>query len=371
MRSRLVLCLSVVVFAGLILSAASSPPEPPTAGNWDAAAAGRYLEGRVAFWQTWPNAQRDHDTACVSCHTILPYAIARPALQSTASPFVGTPSERHMLANVARRTTMWRDVEPFYPDQTRGIPKSSESRGTESVLNAAILSTRDSSTKMLADDTRQALSNMWALQMRTGNLKGAWAWLNFGLEPWEGPASSYFGASIAAIAVARAPGAYAGTADIQPQLTLLKEYLRAGAETESLFNKLMILWASGELPGVLDSARQKKVHDAALAAQNKDGGWSMAALAPWKRLDNTTIDAGSDGFATALATLALLESGVPTSSAPMRAARAWLVSHQDPKSGALPAMSVNRLRDPGTEPGRFMTDAATGYAVLALARDWN
>ncbi|MBM3772249.1 MAG: squalene--hopene cyclase [Acidimicrobiia bacterium] len=54
----------------------------------------------------------------------------------------------------------------------------------------------------------------------------------------------------------------------------------------------------------------------------------------------------------------------------MRAARRWLVSHQDPTSGAWPAMSVNRLRDPATEPGKFMTDAATGYAVLALTRDW-
>jgi hypothetical protein len=368
MRTRLTLCLSVVVVAGLFASASS--PAEPAAKTWDSAAAGKYLEGRVAFWQTWPNSQRDHDTACVSCHTILPYAVARPALQKTASAFVGTANEQHMLANVTKRVTMWRDVEPFYPDQTRGIPKSSESRGVESVLNALILSTRDAGSNTLTDEARLALSNMWALQMRTGNLKGGWAWLNFGLEPWEGPASSYFGASVAAMAIGRAPGRYAETADIQTQLTLLKEYLRAGAETESLFNKLMIVWASGELSGVLDPMQQKKVHDAALAAQNSDGGWSMAVLAPWKRLDNTTIDAGSDGFATALATLALLQSGVPTSSPAMRAARTWLVSHQDPKSGALPAMSVNRVRDPATEPAKFMTDAATGYAMLALTRDW-
>jgi hypothetical protein len=239
------------------------------------------------------------------------------------------------------------------------------------VLNALILSTRDAGSGTLGDETRVAFSNMWALQMRTGPLKGGWAWLNFGLEPWEGPASTYFGASIAAVAIGRAPGGYAAVPEIQPQLTLLKDYLRAGADTESLFNRLMIVWASGELPGVLDPGARKKIHDAALSAQNTDGGWSMAVLAPWKRLDNTTIDVASDGFATALATLALLQSGVPTSSTAMLAARGWLVSHQDPKSGAWPATSVNRLRDPGAEAGKFMTDAATGYAVLALTRDWN
>jgi hypothetical protein len=371
MRTRLTFGLSVAVLAGLIVSAAASAPEPATAKNWDPAAAGRYLESRVAFWQTWPNAQRDHDTACVSCHTILPYAVARPALQKIASASVGTASEQHMLTNVAKRVTLWRDVEPFYPDQTRGIPKSSESRGTESVLNALILSTRDAGAGTLTDETRLALSNMWTLQMRTGTLKGGWAWLNFGLEPWEGPASTFFGASVAAIAIGRAPGGYAERPDIQSQLTLLKDYLRAGAESESLFNKLMIVWASGELPGVLEPGARKKIHDAALAVQNSDGGWNMSALAPWKRLDNTTIETGSDGFATALATLALLQSGVPTSSPAMRSARDWLLSHQDPKSGAWTAMSVNRLRDPATEPGKFMTDAATGYAVLALTRDWN
>lgn len=370
MRTRFTLCLSVFL-AGHLLDAAPAPPDTTLPMSWDAAAAGKYLEGRVGFWQTWPSAQRDHDTACVSCHTILPYAIARPSLLKTVGTAVGTANEQRMLSNVARRVTMWREVEPFYPDQTRGIPKSSESRGTESVLNALILSTRDASAGTLSHETKLALSNMWELQMRTGSLKGGWAWLNFGLEPWEGPASTYFGASIASIAIARAPGRYADSADIQPQLTLLKEYLRAGADTESLFNRLMIAWASGQLPGVLDAGQRKKIQEAALAVQNADGGWSMAALAPWTRQDNTTIDRGSDGFATALTTLALLESGVATSTPAMRTARAWLVSHQDPKSGAWSAMSVNRLRDPATEPGKFMTDAATGYAVLALTRDWN
>ena len=38
---------------------------------------------------------------------------------------------------------LWKEVEPYYPDQTRGLPKTSESRGTEAVFNALILAARD------------------------------------------------------------------------------------------------------------------------------------------------------------------------------------------------------------------------------------
>jgi len=110
-----------------------------------------------------------------------------------------------MLDNVVKRVTNWRDVEPFYPDQTRGLPKTSESRGTESVLNALILATRDAQVGTLSDDARVAFANMWALQFKSGELKGAWAWLQFHNQPWEGDGSAYFGASLAALAVGRAP----------------------------------------------------------------------------------------------------------------------------------------------------------------------
>ena len=105
-----------------------------------------------------------------------------------------------MLAYVVKRVRMWKEVEPFYPDQTSGLPKTSESRGVESVMNALILATRDASDGVLSDDARLAFSNMWALQFKAGELKGAWAWLNFHYEPWEGPDSGYFGAALAAIA---------------------------------------------------------------------------------------------------------------------------------------------------------------------------
>src|SRR5438128_4624374 len=138
-------------------------------------AAAIYLDDRLGWWLHWPNAARDHDTSCVSCHTALPYALARPALQRALEEREVAVPERTLLANVVKRVRLWKEVEPFYPDQTRGLPKSSESRGTESVLNAVILAARDASAGVLSDDARQAFSNMRALQFKAGELKGAWA----------------------------------------------------------------------------------------------------------------------------------------------------------------------------------------------------
>ncbi len=246
----LALCLAASFGSAHAQHQAGSTP------GWNARAAATYLDGRMAWWLTWPNAQRDHDTACVSCHTAVPYALARPALRVALGERELPAPERGMLANVTRRVTLWREVDPFYPDQTRGLPKSSESRGTEAVMNALILSTRDASAGALSDEGRRAFDNLWALQFRNGDLKGAWAWLNFHYEPWEYNASPYFGAALAALAIGGAPGGYAATPAIQEQVKLLRDYLQRRADREPLFNQVMALWASATLPGIMSEAQR-------------------------------------------------------------------------------------------------------------------
>jgi len=363
-RHSLALLLAVSTTAIACDSAAAQVARP---AEWDARAAASYLDGRMSAWLEWPNAARDHGTACVSCHTTLPYALARPSLRRALSETARATPEGVVLEQVTTRVRLWRDVEPYYPDQTRGLPKTSESRGTEAVLNALILATRDAEVGAMSDDLRLAFANLWALQMRREPFAGGWAWLEFGLEPWEGPRSSYFGAALAAIAIGTAPGGYAAEPEIQEQLALLREYLRKGADGESLFNRLMILWASSELDGVLAEAQRRTIVTAAVGAQKPDGGWSLSALAPWQRIDDSTLDDASDGYATALAVLALQQAGEPEAAAAIERGRAWLIASQDSETGALPAASINRNRDPATEPAKFMADAATALASLALA----
>jgi len=362
--AAVVIAAAVCGVAGLVLvrtetARAASP-------SWNARAAVTYLDGRQAWWQQWPNAQRDHDTACVSCHTALPYALARPALRRALGETDLAAPERTMLTNVAKRVKLWKEVEPFYPDQTRGLPKSSESRGTEAILNAAVLAAHDVERGSLSDDARQAFANMWALQFKNGDLKGAWARLNFHYEPWESNDSAYFGATLAALAIGHAPGGYAASPEIQDQVKLLREYLQKRAGVETLFNRVMLLWASAKFPALVSADQRQAIIDAANARQQDDGGWTMATLGSWKRVDNTVLDTASDGYATGLITLTLQSVGVAATDAHVSKGLAWLASHQDAATGMWPATSLNKQRDPASDAGKFMSDAATAYAALAL-----
>ncbi len=57
---------------------------------------------------------------------------------------------------------------------------------------------------------------------------------------------------------------------------------------------------------------------------------------------------------------------VPRDSASLKRAMAWLSHSQDAKDGRWLAYSVNKQRDLASDVGRFMSDAATAYSVLAL-----
>jgi hypothetical protein len=148
----------------------------------------------------------------------------------------------------------------------------------------------------------------------------------------------------------------------------LRDYLQRGADTEHLFNRLMVLWASGRLPGLLSDTQRGAIVAAARAAQNPDGGWSLAALAPWERTDESGLGTASDGFATSMSVLALQEAGEAPDAPSVRQGRAWLEANQNASTGAWPAVSVNKERDLASDRGKFMSDAATAYAALALIR---
>ena len=84
------LLLRVVIIAGVVILAAGAIGYSLEAGQsgvsgWDAKAAANYLDGRAEWWTTWQNAARDRGTFCMSCHTTLPYALARPTLRGLST----------------------------------------------------------------------------------------------------------------------------------------------------------------------------------------------------------------------------------------------------------------------------------------------
>ena len=358
--------LKVTVFlAALVLAPSTLQAQSGDAGAWDASAAAAYLDQRADWWSGWETAARERGTFCVSCHTTGPYGLARPMLRSSTDASRATRPEQALLDSVTTRVIHWGEVAPFYPDERYGAPKTSQSRGTEAILNALVLARQDERTGNLGDRTLRAFDNLWALQEKSGDAEGAWPWLHFNLAPWESDEGPYHGAALAAVAVGLAPDGYGARPDIRDNVARLGGYLRRRLDAQPPFNRVMALWASGALPGVLAGAQQRTLIDEIAGLQQDDGGWSLPSLGTWARRDETPLDTKSDGYATGLVTLALRQAGVARDHKAVAGGLAWLARNQAP-DGSWPASSLNRQHDPASDRGRFMRDAATAYAVLAL-----
>jgi squalene-hopene/tetraprenyl-beta-curcumene cyclase len=363
----LILHRYLICFALLAYSAAGAAKPDASSDAWSASAAAKYLDYRANWWETWPAAQRDHQTACVSCHTILPYVLSRSKLRVALNEKDATEAEKSILKNVQKRVSLWQDMQPYYLDAKSGPGKSRESRATESVLNALVLASSSAGEKKLDPLTKSAFDHAWALQLKSGEHAGAWDWQVFHLAPWEASESQYQGATFMALAVAAAPVHYRRDAAIQGNLRLLRSYLKREYASQPLLNRMVLLWASSKLPGLLSNQQKRALGDAIVKQQQPDGGWNLASLGTWERSDHTPEEKESDGYATGLSTLVLKETQSRQQRDAWLLGRTWLEKHQNKEDGSWHASSLNKKRDPASDVGRFMTDAATGYAVLALA----
>ena len=374
----------VVFVSALVLRPGQAPVR--AAEGWDTAAAASYLDARMDAW--WAKAKPlktgDAEVKCLSCHTAVPYALARPALRIAMGQSAPTPHEERMLATVRQRVQHAATQQPYY-DHTDA--KKAESRGVEAVLNAVVLTQYDTLGRSGtgSDASRAAIARLWEVQ----RADGAWDWLNFGLEPYEANDAVFHGATLAAIAAGTSAGRHASQdATGKTGVERLQRYLRTNVASQRLFNKAWALVASSRLPGVLDAAQTDAIVRELAEAQRADGGWSMADLGPWRwtKADAPyappgTTDAAllgaSDGYATGLALYAMKHSGVGPPRPGHAKGIAWLVANQkagtpdEPAWAPWRAHSLNFDREHGGEKGEpwrrmFMSDLATAFAVLAL-----
>lgn len=381
---RVLAAALVVLLSALVLRTGQTPVR--AAEGWDTAAAATYLDARMDVW--WAKAKTlktgAADTKCLSCHTALPYALARPALRVAMGQSAPTAHEERILATVRQRVEHAATQQPYY-DHTEA--KKVESRGVEAVLNAVILTQYDTRGRsgMGSDASRAAIARLWEVQRPDG----AWDWLNFGLEPYEANDAVFHGATLAAMAAGTSAGQYASRDDKgKAGLERLRGYLRTNVASQRLFNKAWALLAANQLPDLLESATKDALVADLERAQRADGGWSTADLGPWRWTKSEapfappgTTDAAllgaSDGYATGLVVHALRRAGRPASHPAIVKGKGWLTANQtagkadDPAWAPWRAHSLNFDREHGGEKGEpwrrmFMSDLATAFAVLAL-----
>jgi len=319
-------------------------PEP-----W-AERAATYLDGRAKDWMEHTPKIGNNFACAVNCHTTQALVLARPALGlGRKDPMIAA-----IRARIEERVTGvddWSKAVPFYSKSEKPIGK--QSLATEAVVNAATLVIDDQGE--LTPVSRRALGWMWQMQREDGG----WDWLKVELEPWE--SRDDWGAALAALAVARTPATY--RQEVATPVERLKSYLRSrsadGAHPLALHDQLMLLIASASWPGLVDAGTRVRIVAATRSAQRPDGGWSLATWGRGKRTDSA---GESDGYATGFALVALCGAGERGDA--IDAGVRWLRAHQA-ADGSWPGRSVNTADEINQ---RFMTDAATAYASLALAR---
>ena len=353
---------AVVLIAALLVCPLARAGGEST--NWKPEEAGKYLDERQKAW--FGSAK------CVSCHSGLPYALGRPALRKLVGAKTPSEQETKLLAQIQLRVANWKNLDSkefglYYSDS---VERRKQSWGTEAVFNSVILSFDDryQGRSSPSEATKGAFLHLWQTQVQTGDNKGTWEWLDFGEAPWGNTEARYFGAALAAVAVGTAPGYYTPGVDVDTdaRVALLKDYLKDQSPKQNLHNRAWGLWAAAKVEGILTKAEQRKVIDQLLDKQQDDGGWSLPSLGTWARSDGTAQDASSDGYATGLVLHVLQTAGVPKDNVKIAKGLAWLKRNQAP-SGEWRTVSVVKKRDPASHSGKFMSDAATAFAVLALS----
>ena len=353
---------AVVLIAALLVCPLARAGGEST--NWKPEEAGKYLDERQKAW--FGSAK------CVSCHSGLPYALGRPALRKLVGAKTPSEQETKLLTQIQMRVANWKKLDSkefglYYDDNDE---KKKQSWGTEAVFNAVILAFDDryQGRSSPSAATQRAFANLWQTQVQAGDNQGTWDWLDFSEAPWGNREARYFGAALAAIAVGTATGYYTPgvDADADAKVRLLRGYLKDRLPRQDLHNRVWGLWAATQMEGILTKAEQKQVIDQLLAKQQRDGGWSLASLGTWLRSDRTAQETSSDGYATGLVLHVLQTAGVPKDHVQVAQGLDWLKRNQA-ATGAWRSVSLVKKRDPASHSGKFMSDAATAYAVLALS----
>ncbi len=303
----------------------------PVRGHLSLESAARSLDTAALHWQK--------TRKCGTCHTNFAYLMARPALASISPP---APEVRGFIEEMV--DVRWEKVGPRWD--------------AEVVCAAVTLAMNDRRTSgKLHPTTRKALDRMLGLQ----RADGSWDWLKCGWPPME--SDDHYGVTFAALGIALAPEGYAETSPARKSLDAIRRYLRE-RPAPSLHHRLMALWASQHVDGLLDEAEGRAVLDELWTRELPGGGWAIAGLLDgWKehkRQDDQAQElAKADGYATGFAVYVARQVGVLADDPRLARGVRWLRTQQR-QSGRW------FTRSPTADNHHFISNAGTAFAVLAL-----
>ena len=328
------------------IGAASQEQEYPLPGKnqADEPVARSLSTAKAAAWLDSVAVNWTRKKKCGTCHTNLPYLWARPSLKSFESSAMG--EVRGFLERIA---DTWEADKPPRKYLVRYAWDG------QIVTTAVTLAVHDSrTTRELHPLTRKAMDKMWALQKPDGS----WNWPKCDWPPMEH--DDYFGALYVALGVGAAPGDYARSEAAKPGLDKLRRYLKT-QQAPDLHHKLLLLWASTTVDGLMAADERDAVLRELLSLQRKDGGWCLPSYGGWKRHDDSPnlLDSPSDGYATGLALIVLRAAGLPSDHAQIRRGVEWLKTNQR-ESGRWFTKSLS------IDDQHFLTHIGTAYAVMAL-----
>ena len=376
--------LILAIACGATASRAKAQAILENQSGWDRTAAAQYLDERINLW--FEKARQlqtgEGKAACISCHTVVPYLLARPALRKAMQITEPTSPEARLLDNITRR------VETWLNGASMSDTKHGGEHGTEEVLNALILARHDADEgkRQASEVTRKAFRQLWETQ----RADGAWDWMDLAQEPDESAAARFYGAALAAVAVGTVPTLWGGGEGYATASEgKLRGYLRKNYSQQNLYNQVWMLLASARWPGLLTQPECDELIAELKRKQNRDGGWSLYGLGPWRwsktsppfappgKPDLAVLEK-SDGYATGLIAYAVRQAGLSANDPALKGAMAWLRANQ--KEVRLEGHvwkcwrthSLNYDREHGGAHGgdwkqMLMSEMATAFAVLALS----
>lgn len=368
-----VLRLTVALMA-LVLSSFASAGEPgkidaqvappaaavdePLISKFSLESAAHSLDSIALNWQ--------RTNQCAACHTLPPYLMARPYLNSFSPE---PPDVRQFFERIVEERL---EGEP-------DLPKD----GISAIIiqTAAGLAFHDrATTGKLHPSTKKQLDRMWAMQRDDGS----WEWPFRDTPPIK--SDEHYGVVFAAVAAGVAPENYSNSAAAVKGLAGIRKFL-AAHPPYSLHQKAMLLWAETYVEGLISATDAARFIEELTDAQRPDGGWSLGSLTENPSDPDRQTDEGgklraaeghghdflvyvgqdtayksslvSDGYATGLTVYILRQVGIPSDDDRIRRGVAWIKEHQR-ASGRwfTPSQSWSTQH--------FISNAGTAYCVLAL-----